>query len=143
VASCTFCEIVAGQLPASLVWRDRLVLAFLDIHPRNPGHTLVVPAIHYPSLADLPEATGARMFAVAQRIAGALRQSSVRCEAVSLALADGPAAGQEVPHVHLHVQPRFVGDAESRTATPTRVQLDRLASEIATLLATSSATQAL
>jgi histidine triad (HIT) family protein len=142
VASCTFCEIVAGQLPASFVWQDRLVVAFLDIRPRNPGHTLVVPAIHYPSLSDLSEATGMHMFAVAQRIASALRRAPVRCEAVSLALADGVAAGQEVPHVHLHVQPRFSGDAQARPAVPTRAQLDQLASEIAALLATQPADQA-
>ncbi len=64
MANCAFCEIVAGQLPASLVWQDQLVLAFLDIQPRNPGHTLFVPMTHYPSLSELPETTGARMFAV-------------------------------------------------------------------------------
>lgn len=66
MASCTFCAIATGELPSSLVWRDELVLAFLDIQPRNPGHTLVVPRTHHPSLAALPETTGARKFLIAQ-----------------------------------------------------------------------------
>ncbi|MDQ6669256.1 MAG: HIT family protein [Chloroflexota bacterium] len=142
MASCTFCAIAAGELPSSLVWRDELVLAFLDIQPRNPGHTLVVPRTHHPSLAALPETTGARMFLMAQRIASVLRQATVRCEAVSLALADGPAAGQEVPHVHLHVQPRFSGDDLVRPPKPTRAQLDRLAFEIAASLDANSGNRA-
>jgi histidine triad (HIT) family protein len=141
MATCTFCEIVARQLPASLVLQDELVLAFLDIHPRNPGHSLVVPRTHYPSLAALPEITGARMFAVAQRVASTLRLAPIQCQAVSLALADGEAAGQEVPHVHLHVQPRFSGDDQAPTAMPTRTELDLLASEIARLLGANRQTR--
>jgi diadenosine tetraphosphate (Ap4A) HIT family hydrolase len=140
VSGCTFCAIVASRLPASLVHEDPVVLAFLDVHPRNPGHTLVVPVERHVSLSDLPEATAAQLFVVAHRIARALRGSSVRCEAVSLGLADGAAAGQEVSHVHLHVRPRFAGDARRAPRVPSRAELDELALDIRTRLqATASA----
>ena len=75
---CIFCEIVAGRAPASVVYEDETALAFLDIQPVNPGHTLIVPKSHAALLADLDEATGAHLFKLAMRIAAALRRSSAR-----------------------------------------------------------------
>ena len=109
-ADCIFCKIIRGEIPASTVYRDEAVIAFMDIGPVNPGHLLVAPTSHAASLADLRERDGERVFGVAQRLAGALRQSGVRCEGVNLFLADGEAAGQEVFHIHLHVVPRFRDD---------------------------------
>ncbi len=107
---CIFCRIIRGEIPASLVHRDERTVAFMDIGPVNPGHLLVAPTAHAASLADLVERDAERVFAVAQRLAGALRRSGLRCEGVNLFLADGEAAGQEVFHIHLHVVPRFRGD---------------------------------
>lgn len=108
--ACVFCAIVAGQLPASAVYEDEEVLAFMDIQPVNPGHVLVIPKTHFPMLADLDPKIGGRIFQVGQRVAAALRRSGLRCEGVNLFLADGEAAGQEVFHAHLHVFPRYTGD---------------------------------
>jgi diadenosine tetraphosphate (Ap4A) HIT family hydrolase len=110
MSDCVFCRILAGELPASFLYRDERVAAFLDINPVNPGHLLIVPTAHAAALADLDPAGGAAMFPVAQRLAAALRASGLRCEGVNLHLADGRPAGQEVMHVHLHVIPRFKGD---------------------------------
>ncbi len=110
MAECIFCRIIAGEAPASLVYEDPVCVAFMDIHPLNPGHLLVVPRVHAAGLASLPEQTGGRLFQVAQKLAAALRHSGLRCEGINLFLADGTAAGQEVFHVHLHVLPRFAGD---------------------------------
>jgi len=108
--ACIFCRIGRGEAPASIVYRDADVIAFMDIRPVNPGHVLVVPIAHAGSLADLAEHDGQPMFSAAQRLAGAVRRSGARCDGVNLYLADGVAAGQEVFHVHLHVLPRFAGD---------------------------------
>jgi diadenosine tetraphosphate (Ap4A) HIT family hydrolase len=108
---CIFCEILAGRAPASFVYRDELCAAFMDIRPVNPGHVLVIPIQHAPRLAELDTAAGMQMFQIGQRLAAALRASELRCEGVNFFLADGTAAGQEVHHVHLHVFPRWVGDA--------------------------------
>jgi hypothetical protein len=93
-ADCIFCAIVAGSAPASIVYDDADLLAFMDIRPVTPGHLLVIPKRHTPLLADLDEATGARMFTVAMRLAQVLRASELRCEGINLFLADGEAASR-------------------------------------------------
>jgi histidine triad (HIT) family protein len=107
---CIFCDIVAGRAPASIVYRDERVCAFMDIQPVNRGHLLIIPVTHAPDLAALEPDTGARMFRVGQRLTAAIRGSGVPCEGINFFLADGEAAGQEVFHVHLHVFPRHAGD---------------------------------
>lgn len=135
---CVFCLIERGDAPASVVYEDELVLAFLDLQPINEGHTLVIPRHHAVGLADLEDDTGARMFGVARRIAAALRRSPLRCEGVNLFLADGEAALQEVLHAHLHVVPRWSGDGLTIDAEPvpdvTREQLDDHAEAIRSAL---------
>ena len=110
MSQCVFCQILAGRAPASAVYEDDSCLAFMDIRPVNAGHVLVVPRLHAASLAEVDDGTAAHMFVVAKRLAGALRSSGVCCEGINLFLADGRVAGQEVPHVHLHVVPRYEGD---------------------------------
>jgi diadenosine tetraphosphate (Ap4A) HIT family hydrolase len=140
MTDCIFCAILAGQADGSFVYRDELCTAFMAIHQPTPGKLLVVPNRHATSLADLPPATGARMFQVAQRLAAVLRRSGLRCEGVNIFLADGRAAGQEVFHVHLHVMPRFAGDGiqlgfgQGHDAYPQRIELDRIAAQILRLL---------
>lgn len=109
-SDCIFCRIVAGSAPASVVYRDDDVFAFMDIRPFNVGHVLVVPVHHAAYLADLDLDVGGKLFRIAQQIADATRRSGIRCEGINLFLADGAIAGQEVFHTHLHVIPRFDGD---------------------------------
>lgn len=108
--SCLFCNIVAERAEASIVHRDELCTAFMDIHPINPGHLLVIPNVHATGLSDLPSTTCGRIFQVGQSLAGALRRSGIPCEGINFVVADGKVAGQTVLHVHLHVLPRFTGD---------------------------------
>ncbi len=133
-AECTFCGIVAGEISGSFAYEDDRVVAFLDINPVNPGHLMVIPRTHAPLLADMDEETGAHLFRVAHRLAQSLRDSGLRCEGINLFLADGEAAFQEVPHLHLHVFPRFKGDAFKIDADwdvhPPREELDAAAGAI-------------
>ena len=137
---CVFCEIVAGESPASVFYEDDLVLGLMTTGPVTTGHAMVIPKAHAPYLAQLDEEAGRQMWTVAHRAAAALRAASVdsdeiQCEAVSLYLADGLAASQEIFHVHLHVFPRYEGDPFSLVADwsihPPREELDRVASQIA------------
>lgn len=107
---CTFCQIVAGEEPAEIVLQDEHVTGFMDINPVTPGHTLVIPNRHSTGLRSLPEEDASILLVAAQRLAKALLQSELRCEAVNLFMADGTSAGQTVFHTHLHVIPRFRGD---------------------------------
>jgi diadenosine tetraphosphate (Ap4A) HIT family hydrolase len=138
--TCIFCEILAGRQPASLVYRDDQVIAFMDIQPVTPGHVLVVPNQHAASLAELEVEGGAQIFRVGQKVAAALRSSGLKCEGVNFYLADGEAAGQEVFHVHLHVFPRFRGDGfglrfgPAYRTRPPRTALDEMARQIRRML---------
>ena len=108
--ACIFCRIIAGKEKASFVAQGADAVAFLDLHPINEGHTLIVPRRHAASISEVDEVAAVAMWSMARRIAAALRISGLRCEAVNFFLADGAAAGQEVFHAHLHAIPRFQGD---------------------------------
>ena len=115
---CLICKLLSGELEVTFVHRDELCSAFMDLHPINPGHMLVVPNRHAPYVSDLEEAESAQMFRVAQRLTVALRRSGLKCEGVNFFLADGEAAGQEVFHAHLHIFPRYHGDGFSLRLPP-------------------------
>ena len=133
---CTFCDILAGKLPASTVYQDEICSVFMDIRPVNPGHVLVIPKQHAASLAEMDENTGGHLFAIGQRVAAALRQSGIRCEGINFFLADGEPAGQDVFHVHLHIFPRYEGDGFGLRfgphyyKRPSRAELDAVAEKI-------------
>ena len=143
---CVFCRILAGELPASFVYRDDRCVAFMDIRPVNLGHLLVIPIRHAAYLADIDASDAANIMKVGHAAAAAVRASGVRCEGVNLFLADGEAAMQEVFHVHLHVIPRFRGDGfglkfspEYYTRRPERSELDAIAASIAPRMSASPA----
>ena len=100
---CTFCEILAGRLPAHVVLDDEVALAFLDVRPLFPGHTLLVPREHHETLADLPTALLEPYFARAQRLSLAMEQGLA---SVGSFVAINNRVSQSVPHLHTHVVPR-------------------------------------
>jgi len=104
-----FDRIIAGQLPASFVHQDPACVAFLDINPITRGHVLVVPRRSVATLAELDPATRAQLLETAQRI-GLAQQRGLGSRAQHLLVNDGRAASQTVPHVHLHVIPRYGSD---------------------------------
>ncbi|PXF20262.1 MAG: HIT family protein [Methanobacteriota archaeon] len=104
-----FTKIINGDIPASFVAKGDTWVAFLDIFPRRPGHTLVIPIEQKQYIADLsPESTAGLMEGVVevQRRLGAHFDTTD----FGVGVHDGPLAGQEVPHVHVHVVPRTEGD---------------------------------
>lgn len=131
---CVFCRIVRGEAEASLIHEDELVLAFLDLNPVTPGHSLVIPKRHAVSLNELTPDELGRVMEVARQLLTRLRAGAVRCEGVNLFLADGEAAGQEIFHVHLHVFPRFPGDGFALhgdwSRFPARSELGALAARL-------------
>jgi histidine triad (HIT) family protein len=108
--ACVFCRILEGHEKASFVAQGSDAVAFLDVHPINEGHTLVVPRKHAATIGEVDEIAAVAMWSLARRVAAALRTSGLRCEGINLYLAEGAAAGQEVFHSHLHVIPRWQGD---------------------------------
>ena len=106
---CLFCGIVAGKIPAKKVYEDDHVIGFLDINPRNPGHTLVIPKKHAETLLDMSEKDAGRLFESVQKVA-AIVKNGTSSQGISIGQSNGQAAGQVVRHVHVHVIPRFANE---------------------------------
>jgi histidine triad (HIT) family protein len=139
--NCLFCRIAAGEAEASLLYHDEYVSAFMDLFPVVPGHLLVIPNAHAAWLGDLDEDLSARVFSLGRSLGEALRASPLPAEAIGYYMADGPAAGQVVPHVHLHVIPRFPGDGAAfplHMQAPVRAERARLDTQAAAILASLS-----
>jgi histidine triad (HIT) family protein len=106
---CIFCEIAAKRLPTNAVYEDEQVIAFLDIRPSNPGHTLVVPKKHYETLLDVPEEEAAHLMKVVKHIAEGIVES-MKADGFNILQNNKKAAYQLIPHAHFHVVPRFEND---------------------------------
>lgn len=107
---CIFCKIVAGQIPCFKLLEDERTIAFMDINPVNPGHALAVAKGHWPTVDVIPTEVLGAVAATAQRVAQAAI-AALEPSGVNLLQANGPGAGQSVPHLHIHVMPRRPGDA--------------------------------
>jgi histidine triad (HIT) family protein len=106
---CVFCQIVADTRKCVLLAAGAAALAFMDIHPANPGHCLVVPKGHWPTVFDIPPDEFAAVARLAAHVAAAV-QRALSPPGLSLVQSNGPAANQSVPHLHIHVLPRCDGD---------------------------------
>jgi histidine triad (HIT) family protein len=107
--SCIFCSIVCGDAPAHRVYEDEHTLAFMDLFPVAPGHTLVVPKPHYENVFEATEEALERVAALTRRVALAIR-SELAPDGLGLFQLNGAAAGQTVFHYHQHLIPRSVGE---------------------------------
>ena len=105
--NCIFCKIVEKGIPASIVYEDDRVLAFLDIRPRNVGHTLVIPKSHAATIFDISEDDIANLYKVVQKISFAVKKA-VNAEGINIIQSN--IVSQGVPHFHTHVLPRFFDD---------------------------------
>ncbi len=102
--SCVFCRIIGGMETVSIVYEDDRVIAFMDIQPVAPGHTLVVSKDHYPTLFDLPDDLAAHCLGVARRLAPGIKKAA-GVDALNVFSANGRAGGQDVEHFHFHMIP--------------------------------------
>ena len=107
---CIFCKIVAGELPATIVDEDERTISFMDIAPATRGHLLVIPRKHSPDLLDIEAEDLAAVSLAAQRLAARVK-SDLGADGVNLLNACGAVAFQTVFHFHVHVIPRYEGDA--------------------------------
>lgn len=102
---CIFCKIVAGEIPSVRVYEDDRVIAFLDINPIAPGHTLLVPREHHATLPETPTELLTAVMAAAKTVAQGLL-AATRGEGFNFLQFNGACSGQEVMHLHFHVIPR-------------------------------------
>jgi histidine triad (HIT) family protein len=122
--NCVFCQIMRKQAPASIVYEDEQVVAFLSHRPVNVGHTLVVPKKHYENIYDISEDEAAYLCRIVKRVAHAVK-GAVGAEGVRIVQNNGEAAGQVVFHLHVHIIPmktrnQFSHDGAFRDLTSQR-----------------------
>ena len=125
-ANCIFCKIVAGQIPCFKLLEDDKTIAFMDINPVNPGHSLSVAKGHWPTVDVIPTDVLAAVAATAQKVAKAVI-GELKPNGVNLLQANGPGAAQSVFHFHVHVLPRRNGDGLAMNRTPKPGDRDALA----------------
>ena len=107
---CIFCKIVNKEIPAKIVYEDEDTMAFLDINPRNKGHTLVIPKKHYETLDEMPDEEMAKLMKTIKKVVEILKP--LNFDGYNIVNNNKPAAGQEVPHVHFHIIPRYQNDGD-------------------------------
>ena len=107
MSACIFCQIVSGAIPAAIVFKDRLTLAFLDHRPLFPGHCLLIPQEHVETLAEIASPVMESVAANSRLLAIALEKALA---AQGAFVAINNRVSQSVPHLHVHVVPRTKGD---------------------------------
>ncbi|AGB46359.1 MULTISPECIES: HIT family protein [Mesorhizobium] len=103
-----FAKILRGEIPSHRVYEDEAVVAFMDVMPQGPGHTLVVPKAPSRNLLDADPLTFGPLFTVVQKVARAVKKA-FDADGVTIIQFNEPASGQTVYHLHVHVIPRFDG----------------------------------
>ena len=106
---CIFCKIGAKEIPAKIIYEDEDVFASLDIHPRSPGHTMVIPRIHAPNLFELSDNKIEPVFKAVKKVMKILK-NRLDPDGFTVGINQGVAGGQEVNHLHIHIMPRWKSD---------------------------------
>jgi histidine triad (HIT) family protein len=135
-ANCIFCRIATGDIPCAKIYEDDNVLAFLDLAPVHPGHTLVIPKDHYKDMLEVPAELGTAVFAALQKVAGAVMKAT-GAQGFNVMQNNGLAAGQTMFHIHWHIIPRFDDDGLEMWAQgkyPDAAAMQEMAASVASYL---------
>jgi len=131
--NCLFCKIANKEIPAEIIYEDAKTVAILDINPRAPGHTMVIPRIHAETLLDLPENEVGPLFSAVKKVTGLLK-TALKSEGFTIGINHGKISGQVVDHLHIHIIPRFKNDGggsiHSVVNNPPEKPLSEIKSEI-------------
>jgi len=106
---CIFCKIIRKELPTDIIYEDEYTLAFLDINPVNPGHTLVIPKNHIKNIFDVNSEDFSNVMETTRKISKAIKEG-VNADGLNIGLSNERAANQAVFHLHVHIMPRFNND---------------------------------
>ncbi len=128
---CIFCQIISKNREGHFVYEDANHVAFLDKYPIDKGHVLVVPKNHHEKITDMSEDSVGKLFSIIPRIAKAI-MNSTGAVAFSLAQNNGREAKQIIPHVHVHIIPRYaeIGAVWTKRTIPSSQELDELSTLI-------------
>ena len=104
--------IINGESPSTRLYEDESCIVILDINPISKGHALVISRKCYPTFTDVPMETLSHMMEIARKVDQKQREV-LKAEGTNIMINNSPASGQEVPHLHIHVIPRFSGDGKT------------------------------
>jgi len=107
---CTFCKIVKGEIPSVKIWEDEDHIAILDIDPSTRGHSLIIPKAHHETIFDISKPEFDKAMNAAKKVAEILKEK-LKAGGMNLLISSGEAAQQEVPHLHVHLIPRYEGES--------------------------------
>ncbi|EKE06723.1 MAG: hypothetical protein ACD_18C00295G0008 [uncultured bacterium] len=109
MSDCIFCKIIVGEIPNYTIYEDDFALAFLDITPRTKGHTLVIPKVHAENLLELDEKYAEKLLVTVKKTQEKLNDV-LKPDGYNVGWNHGKAGGQLVPHLHIHIMPRYNND---------------------------------
>lgn len=130
--NCIFCKIANGDIPAATVYEDDEFRVILDLGPASKGHALILPKSHYKDICEADEGIAAKLFPLAARIGGAMKQG-LGASGFNVVQNNGTSAGQTVFHLHVHVIPRYEDGPAMVTWEPGQSDAEELA-EVAEIL---------
>ena len=133
MSNCLFCKIAKGIIPAEKVYEDDALFAFLDIEPKAPGHTMVIPKAHTENIFDLPDTEVGPFFTAVKRVTRMI-EKALTPDGFTLGINQGKAAGQAIDHLHFHIIPRWRNDGgrslHAVVNNPAKEKLEALAEKI-------------
>ena len=106
---CLFCKIIKKEIKAEIVYEDEEALAVLDVHPKAPGHTMILPKVHADNLLDLPDKKVGPVFLAVKKVTEIIKKS-LKPDAFTIGINNGKYSGQVIEHLHIHIIPRWQGD---------------------------------
>ncbi len=133
--NCLFCDIIDGKKDGHFLYEDDSHVAFLDKYPIDVGHSLVLPRKHHEKITDLTSEDVGTVFSLVPKIAKAILEAT-SADAFSIAQNNGKAAKQIIPHVHIHIIPRYnsKGTVWTKRQIVSDDELSELAKKIRSLL---------
>ena len=115
--NCIFCKIISGEIPSAVIYEDEEFKVILDRFPSSIGHALIMPKKHIENIFEMPIQKGGKLFELAVKIAPIIKKE-LNCDGINILQNNGEAAGQSVPHFHLHIIPRYKNDGVLSSWTP-------------------------
>jgi len=130
---CLFCSIINKEISAEIIYEDDNALAVLDIHPRAPGHTMILPKVHAENILDLPEDKIEGVFKAVKKVTKLL-EKTLKPDGFIIGINHGKVSGQLIEHLHIHIIPRWIGDGGGSVHdvvnNPLKESLEQIANRI-------------
>jgi histidine triad (HIT) family protein len=123
--TCIFCKIAAGEIPSKTIYEDGQFRVILDLGPATKGHALILPKEHYANIYEIPEETAGLVMKLAKKMAEVMTKK-LACDGFNLVQNNGEAAGQTVPHFHMHLIPRYTDDGQEINWKPGEISGEEL-----------------